>query len=180
MVWSYWTIIVSTLCNSLLYGIWHAMYLPWYCVHQQGLLICNTLDVMQCEKNITKSLMKTLFGKKDTLKVRMDLKEANIRPHLWPIPGRNQKTWLCRKPHMCSQRTRRRYLWMLCGNQKLQPTMWTNCGKEFTWWDIERIEIPRLSCLYATSFAPLCTHNHEIKCATMYNKTKPHIQTGMR
>jgi hypothetical protein len=43
---------------------------------------------MHCEKNITKSLMKTLFGEKDALKVRMDLKEGNIRPHLWPIPGR--------------------------------------------------------------------------------------------
>ena len=49
---------------------------------QQGLLIRNTLDVMHCEKNITESLMKFLFGEKDTLKVRMDLKEANIRPHL--------------------------------------------------------------------------------------------------
>ena len=37
-----------------------------------------------------KSLMKFLFGKNDTLKVRMDLKEANIRPHLWPIPGEKQ------------------------------------------------------------------------------------------
>jgi hypothetical protein len=66
------------------------MQLTWNFLEQQGLLICNTLDVMHCEKNITESLMKFLFGEKDTLKVRMDLKEANIRPHLWPIPGKNQ------------------------------------------------------------------------------------------
>jgi hypothetical protein len=43
---------------------------------------------MHCEKNITESLMKTIFGKKDILKVRMDLQEPNIQPYLWPIPGR--------------------------------------------------------------------------------------------
>ena len=32
--------------------------------------------------------MKILFEEKDTLKVCMDLKEANIQPYLWPIPGR--------------------------------------------------------------------------------------------
>ena len=32
--------------------------------------------------------MKFLFGEKDTLKVRMDLKEANKRPYLWPILGK--------------------------------------------------------------------------------------------
>jgi hypothetical protein len=64
------------------------VHLHKFCVHQQGLLIRNTLDVMHCEKNITESLMKTIFGEKDTLKARMDLQEANIRPHLWPIPGR--------------------------------------------------------------------------------------------
>jgi len=43
---------------------------------------------MHSEKNITENLMKTIFGEKDTLKVGMDLQETNIRPHLWPIPGR--------------------------------------------------------------------------------------------
>lgn len=46
-------------------------------------------------------------------------------------------------------------------------------------WDIERIEISRLPCPYATSSAPLCTHNHEERGAYMYNKTKPHFQTDM-
>ena len=34
--------------------------------------------------------MKFLFREKDTLNVRMNLKEANIRPYLWPIPGKKQ------------------------------------------------------------------------------------------
>ena len=59
---------------------------------QHGLLIRNTLDVMHCDKNITKNLMKFLFGEKDTVKVRTDLKEANIRPHLWPIPGKKHRS----------------------------------------------------------------------------------------
>ena len=69
-----------------------AIQLPCNCLVQQGLLIRNTLDVMHCEKNITESLMKFLFGKKDTLKVRMDLKKTNIRPYLWPILEKKQGT----------------------------------------------------------------------------------------
>ena len=59
---------------------------------EQGLLVRNTLDVMHCEKNITECLMKIIFREKDTLKVRMDLKEANIWPHLWPKPGKKPKS----------------------------------------------------------------------------------------
>ena len=59
---------------------------------EQGLLIRNTLDVMHCEKNIIESLMKTIFGEKDTLKVSMDLKEANIWAHLWPILGKKPRS----------------------------------------------------------------------------------------
>ena len=44
---------------------------------------------MHCE---TKSLVKFLFGEKDTLKVRMDLKEANVRPQLWPIIGKKPRS----------------------------------------------------------------------------------------
>jgi len=33
-----------------------------------------------------------------------------------PYRGENQEASLCHKPHMCSQRTRMRHLWMLCGN----------------------------------------------------------------
>ena len=53
----------------------------------QDLLIRHTLDVMHCEKNITENIMKTIFGEKDTLGARLDMKEAGIRKHLWPVQG---------------------------------------------------------------------------------------------
>ena len=40
-------------------------------------MIRNTLDVMHCEIIITENFMKIIFEEKDTLKVCMDLKEAN-------------------------------------------------------------------------------------------------------
>jgi hypothetical protein len=36
----------------------------------QYLLIRNTLDVMHCEMNLAKNFLKTITGKKDTIKVR--------------------------------------------------------------------------------------------------------------
>ena len=53
----------------------------------QDLLIRYTLDVMHCEKNITENIMKTIFGEKDTLGARLDMKEVGICKHLWPIRG---------------------------------------------------------------------------------------------
>ena len=38
---------------------------------------------MHTEKNIAENLIKTLFGEKDTYKVRLDMQSKNIRPHLW-------------------------------------------------------------------------------------------------
>ena len=55
---------------------------------RQDLLIRHVLDPMHCEKNICENVMKTIWGVRDTLKARLDLKEANIRPHLHPLPGR--------------------------------------------------------------------------------------------
>jgi hypothetical protein len=54
----------------------------------QDLLIRHTLDVMHCEKNIVENITKTIFGEKDTLNVRLDMKEAGIRKHLWPVQGK--------------------------------------------------------------------------------------------
>ena len=39
------------------------------------------------KKNIAKNVMKTIFGEKDTLEVRLDMKEAGIRKNLWPVIG---------------------------------------------------------------------------------------------
>ena len=38
---------------------------------------------MHCEMNFAKNILKTITGKKDTMKVRRDLQRRNIRPHLW-------------------------------------------------------------------------------------------------
>jgi hypothetical protein len=38
---------------------------------------------MHCELNLAKNFLKTITGKKDTVKVRRDLQRRNIRPHLW-------------------------------------------------------------------------------------------------
>ena len=45
----------------------------------QGLLIRYTLDAMHCEMNLAKNFLKTITGKKDTIKVRRDLQRRNIR-----------------------------------------------------------------------------------------------------
>ncbi len=49
----------------------------------QKLLIRHTLDVMHIEKNVCESLIKFLFGTKDTIKVRRDMEVCGVRPHLW-------------------------------------------------------------------------------------------------
>ena len=49
----------------------------------QDLLIRYTLDVMHCEQNLSKNILKTITGRKDTVKVRRDLQRRGIRKHLW-------------------------------------------------------------------------------------------------
>jgi hypothetical protein len=49
----------------------------------QDLLIRYTLDVMHCEQNLAKNILKTITGEKDTVKVRRDLQRRGIRKHLW-------------------------------------------------------------------------------------------------
>ncbi len=44
----------------------------------QELLIHNTFDVMHCEKNLCKNVVKTIFGNKDTMAIREDFKDCGI------------------------------------------------------------------------------------------------------
>ena len=57
----------------------------------QKLPIRHLLDVMHIERNICESLLKLLFGAKDTVALRRDMEEEGIREHLWirrgPIAG---------------------------------------------------------------------------------------------
>jgi hypothetical protein len=47
---------------------------------------------MHCEMNLAKNFLKTITGKKDTVKVRRDLQRRNIRPHLWLTPDPRNPT----------------------------------------------------------------------------------------
>ena len=53
----------------------------------------HVLDVMHCEKNISKNIVKTTFGEKDTTVVQADLQARGIRPHLHlqPIDNDGQR-----------------------------------------------------------------------------------------
>ena len=66
-------------------------------------MIRHVLDPMHCEKNLCENIMKTIWGLKDTLKVRLDLKEASIRPELHPKPGGNDTIILPVAPYVLSK-----------------------------------------------------------------------------
>ena len=59
----------------------------------QKLPIRHLLDVMHIERNICESLLKLLFGAKDTAASRRDMEEEGFREHLWirrgPMAGAN-------------------------------------------------------------------------------------------
>ena len=59
----------------------------------QDLLIRYTLDVMHCEQNVAKNILKTVIGLKDTVKVRRDLQRRGVSSHLWltPHPTKNSR-----------------------------------------------------------------------------------------
>ena len=70
----------------------------------QSLTIRHVLDAMHCEKNICENIMKTIWGLKDNLKVRLDLAEANIRPELHAVAGGAGGTLLIpRAPYILSR-----------------------------------------------------------------------------
>ena len=73
-------------------------------VCMQSLTIRHVLDAMHCEKNICENIMKTIWGLKDNLKVRMDLAEANIRPELHTVLSGARGTLLIpRAPYILSR-----------------------------------------------------------------------------
>ena len=67
----------------------------WLCM--QGMPVRHVLDVMHIEKNIAESVLKYLFGDKDTPDTRRDMEEVGIRPELWLRPRAYRQTFL--KPH---------------------------------------------------------------------------------
>ena len=66
---------------------------------------------MHCEKNICENVMKTIWGHRDTLKARLDLKEARIRPHLHPLLGRKPRSMvLLATPYVLSKEEKVKFL----------------------------------------------------------------------
>ena len=59
--------------------------------------IRHVLDVMHVEKNIAESVVKFLFGEKDTPESRKDLEEVGVRRELWLRPRANRQRFF--KPH---------------------------------------------------------------------------------
>jgi hypothetical protein len=83
------TLSVLYYCHSILFhhvefaGARHQTHSLHHFHSIQRLLIQYTLDVMHCEMNLAKNFLKTITGKKDTVKVKRDLQRRGIRRHLW-------------------------------------------------------------------------------------------------
>ena len=71
------------------------MVLVWNGV--QDLPVRHVLDVMHVEKNIAESVLKFLFGDKDSAESRRDMEELGIRRELWLRPRPNRQAFM--KPH---------------------------------------------------------------------------------
>ena len=78
----------------------------------QELPVRNLIDVMHVEKNVAENLLRTLFGEKDGPKVRADLEQRNIRPHLWVRREvrQNPRAFLPAAPYVLSKEQRRIFL----------------------------------------------------------------------
>lgn len=63
----------------------------------QELPVRHVLDVMHIEKNIAESVLKYLFGDKDTPDSRRDMEQLGIRRELWLQPRANRQAFV--KPH---------------------------------------------------------------------------------
>jgi hypothetical protein len=61
---------------------------------------------MHCEMNLAKNFLKTIIGKKDTVKVQRDLQQKGIRRHLWLIanPRRAGKMYKPATPYVLSNK----------------------------------------------------------------------------
>ena len=67
------------------------------CIWSQDMPIRHVLDVMHIEKNVAESVLKFLYGEKDTAESRRDLEKMGIRRELWLRPRPNRQTFF--KPH---------------------------------------------------------------------------------
>lgn len=69
----------------------------------QDMPVRHVLDVMHIEKNIAESVVKFLFGEKDTLESRRDLEEVGQRHELWlRARGNRQRLYKPQAPYVFS------------------------------------------------------------------------------
>ena len=83
----------------------------------QDLPIRNLVDVMHCEKNLGENILKTIFGEKDSPKVRLDLQNRGIRRHLWLRMVREQRNraFMPNAEYVLSKESREKFLANLKG-----------------------------------------------------------------
>ena len=86
-------------------------------MHVHKLPIRHLLDVMHIERNICDSLLKLLFGMKDTAASRRDMEEERIREHLWvrrgPLAGGNY--FKPAAPYVLSKDEQKQFMEQLAG-----------------------------------------------------------------
>jgi hypothetical protein len=70
---------------------------------------------MHFEMNLAKNFLKTIIGKKDTMKMRRDLQRKGIRKHLWLVanPRRGGKMLKPAAPYVLSDRDFKVFVQML-------------------------------------------------------------------
>lgn len=85
---------------------------------------------MHCEMNLAKNFLKTLAGKKDSVKVRRDLQRKQIRRHLWLVanPRRGGKMLKPVAPYVLSDRDFDVFSWTL-ERLKMPSGYASNLGK---------------------------------------------------
>ena len=76
----------------------------------QDLPVRLLLDVMHCEKNICKYILKTIMGEKDTAAVRLEMQQMGIRPQLWLQEGARNRLYLLDAPYVLSAEDRREFM----------------------------------------------------------------------
>ena len=82
---------------------------------------------MHCEKNLGENILKTIFGEKDTPKVRLDMQNRNIRRHLWirRVRDQEQRAYMPNAEYVLSKESRERFLSNLKAIKL--PTNYSSC-----------------------------------------------------
>ena len=78
----------------------------------QALLIRHILDVTHCEKNIVENLLKTVFGMKDGVAVREDMKESSCKQslHIRRVRPPETSFYVPKAPYVLSEENKRRFI----------------------------------------------------------------------